>query len=178
MGPKRRGPKHSLPPLSALILARGQAENAEVRAGLEHESKRPRMGTPSPQLSIAPASSAGAPSTRGPPVSSTDTSLNVARPRVDLPEVKQRRRGHIDYATLDLCAASRSSMLEDYERDKFAASNQSTRAANLAVWVRLVKLWFGPGTEIIPVEPEHIQAVGAIMKRHGYRPFSQHITRA
>ena len=69
-------------------------------------------------------------------------------------------------------------MLEAYERDKFAASNQSTRAANLAVWVRLVKLWFGPGTEVIPVEPEHIQAVGAIMKRHGYRSFSQYITRA
>ena len=89
----------------------------------------------------------------------------------------QRIRGSSnDISLLSLTEEEKMALLAVYEDDKYAISGRHSRDGRLETWARLTRLWFGEAVELVPVEVAHIAAVGAVMKRYGYRSFAQYVT--
>lgn len=99
------------------------------------------------------------------------------RPRGDVPVVKQRRRGEFLLTHQDLTVMRKDRMMENYQREKYAASSASSRESHLRTWTAMLHAWHGAPVNPIPVEPEDIGVVGCLMKECEYRSFAQYVSR-
>jgi len=136
-------------------------------------------GTPRPSSAPAPLDplppAPGIPSTRA-PWAAASSGRPRSRSRQFQP-IRARGRGALPGPDGDLSDDEKEEALNAYERDKHALTAQGPRAAIIETWTRMLRLWHGMPTPILPVEPKDVAHVGALFKKYNYRSFANYLSR-
>ena len=73
---------------------------------------------------------------------------------------------------------NRRELLDALDDDIYAQSSKSSQASLFKTWRTLHTEWFGVGSGPLPLTPDSIRAVAALMKNRGYRSFQNFLSKA
>ena len=96
--------------------------------------------------------------------------------RTDVPVITPSVRGSLDDLQLVL-ASDRDSLIDQVNAARHVASAQAPRDSLLGTWCKILREWHGEDIQVVPVQPEDIIVVGAVMKKKGYRSFPNYVSR-
>ena len=68
-------------------------------------------------------------------------------------------------------------LVDRVNSSRHAASAQGPRDSLLNTWCKILEQWHGERVPVVPVQPEDIIIVGAVMRDKGYRSFPNYVSR-
>ena len=123
---------------------------------------------------VVPGSSAASLGASGGPTSST----SLASSRKDSPPVYYCRRGSRCSAVAGLDPTSRCQAMSVFIKDVSAASTADSAVSLVRTWSLFHIEWYGDSIPIFPLTPDSVEAVGALLKRGGYRAAASYCSAA